>query len=427
MAPHASALWVVLAASAPGPEMTSAVEQLPLTAAPSKVNVDPFLARIELTGARLKGASTLCPKAKATGTVQTLECTRRIWAQVNGNTLELREFRGVPPLAAADAAPNHGWPLFELGLSGDCKQPMGVLEVGECAFTRGDAAAAKDAFTKALAGRESRYAHLRLGDFAAREGDLAAAFSHYQQASGGGLVGRMADERACAISGLCVVRKDEAVANTTGLPGVLRRELTLRTALRAHFGGRDAEAMELLLAESTQARPACEDALPLCQKLTQAALLGNDEMARGLAMRAFLESGFRDGPHEVELARAVAVASEKVGAPSFGAGILSSVVEKLPAAEVDGQLREIVRLYAAAHDTVRAQVVLEYADSRAGGRAKGDAWLSLRAVLRTSGHSPVAQLDLRPKLSDQVELANELARSALVRSAAQQRTSKEAP
>ena len=421
MSTTATLLSLLLSANVPGPEMTADAERLTLSGAPAKVSVDVYLARVEVVGAKVKGSSTICPRIEATPGGAVLHCTPRIWAQAAGASLELREFRGVPPLDAADSPPNLGWPLLEMGLAGDCRAPAGELEVGECAFTRGDYAAARTAFTRAAEIPENRYAHLRLGDLAMRDGEQAIAFAHYQHATGPGVIGRMAFERSCALSGLCVTRLEPAADNLTGLPGPLRRELLLRTAARAHFGGRDLEAMQLLAQEIGAPRPACDDGRAICQKLMQAALLGTDDVARGLAMRVFLEGGFRDGPHQLELARAVAVASEKLGAPGFGAGILSSVVEEMEPADVDPALREIVRLYLAAHDTIRANVVLEYADSHAGGRAKGNAWGALRASLKLPARPHAGPTDVRPGLAEQASLANELARSALVRSAAQSR------
>ncbi|MDP1824565.1 MAG: hypothetical protein Q8L48_15020 [Archangium sp.] len=404
---------------------TVSVERVDLSGAATVV-VDPLLGRVLVQGASLSGkAPRLCPTVERKGDQLTLRCTtKKLWAEVShdvrGHFIDLRELSGVSWLDLS-LLPMKGWAPHSVLLPDTCPGTLAAAR-GECALARGELEAARAAWTDGLTGPDASLCHLRLGDLAIREGAIEAALAYYAKVPPVGFIGRMGQARTCELLGTCLTEDASTHAgNTEALPAELARELTLFSVRRELAAGRDGRAMQVLLALMETDREACEGWLPLCQKFLAVGFASDSADARIAALSAFLTDKARRGPAEYELNRAASLTARDLGAPAFAASILSANTPKVPAAELSAHLLEIVRLYLAARDPVRATVVLEYAEGKLGAGAYRGGWNGARRQLGrragTAVAAPTVERSLEA-LSTQVSLSTDLARAAALRSRA---------
>ena len=434
--------FALILAAAPPTGFTVSMERLAVSrvAASATVAIDPLMGRVELKGLSLTGkAPQLCPVVERAGETITLRCTsRRLWAELShdahGSFIDLRQLTGVSWLDQAELVPMPAWSLRSVLLPDTCPGTLPAAR-GECALARGELEVAIAAWTEGLSGPDVSLCRLRLGDVALRAGDIEGALAQYTKVPEVGFVGRMAHARSCELMGSCVREADsDKAADTESLPADMARELRLRTARREMAAGRDGRAMLVLLTAMENDADACQGALPLCQKLLAVGLQSTDVEARVSALSAFLTDKARRGPGEYELHPAASQAAFDLGAPAFAASILSANTPKVPAPELSAHLLEIIRMYVAARDPVRATVVLEYAEGKLGAATHGGGWSSARRQLgRHSGTtvaappSPERAAEALEALSTQVSLSTDLARAASLRSRAASSTPENAP
>jgi hypothetical protein len=209
------------------------------------------------------------------------------------------------------------------------------------------------------------------------------------------------------------------------MPAELARDQQLHTLRRDLFAGRDLEAMARLQALLEADATVCDGAIEFCQRLIEAGLDSRDVEARIAALSVFLTDKVRHGPHELVLNDQAAKTARELGAPGFAATILAANTPHVPRAELSEHLLNIVRLYVAARDPVRAAVVLEYAEGKLGAATRVGGWASARRQLgRASGTtvaapvSPVTDAAALDELSSQVSLSADLARAAAARTRA---------
>lgn len=431
--------FLTFLAVAPPTGFTVSMERLAISqvAAGATVVTDPLMGQVVLKGLTLAGqAPRLCPIVERKAGTVTLRCTsRRLWAELSsdarGPFVDLRELTGVSWLDLAALVPMHAWSLKSLLLPDTCPGTLAAAR-GECALGRGELEVARAAWTEGLTGPDGSLCHLRLGDLAMRESDLEGALAHYAKVPPVGIVGRLGQLRSCELMGTCL-REAESIqaADTESLALDLSREVQLLAARRELAAGRDAQALQGLLATMERDGGACQGALPLCQKLIVVGLQSRDVEARVAALSAFLTEGTRQGPAAYELNHAASLAARDLGAPAFAASILSANTPKVPARELPQHLLEVVRLYLAARDPVRAAVVLEYAEGKLGPATQTAGWNTARRMLGRRAGSRIAAPSSSPEqleaLSSQVSLSTDLARAASLRSRALASTPENAP
>ncbi len=428
--------FVAILAAAPPTGFTLSIDRIPVSQATPGIvlSVDPLLAQVVLRGGSITGKlPRLCPTAERKGTVTTLKCiSRRLWATLardaKGAYIDLRQLTGVSWLDDASRVPMVAWPLRTLLLPDVCPGKLPAAR-GECALAQRDFKTAKAAWIEGIAGPDASLCHLRLGDLAMIDNNVEQALYHYSKITSVTSVGRMGQVRQCELMGTCLEpAESERMGDIELIPLELAREVRLYKARRELTAGRDAEAMASFRDSLDADGALCEGALSFCQKMIEAGLASDDVEARIAALSAFLTDKVRKGPLEYALNEAAARSALELGAPGFAASILSANSPHVPKNELGPHLLEIIKLYMAAGDAVRASVVLEYAESRLGATAQSGAWLTARRQLnsREKKNSPVASavdrsaenLEALEALSTQVSLATDLARAAAVRSRA---------
>jgi hypothetical protein len=424
-------LATMLAMTPPPTGFTVTIDRIPVKrgTAPASVMSDPMTGTLVLRGVELEGKPPrLCPRVSHKNGALELKCdTRRIWAALGrdarGSYVDLRELRGLTWDDAASRVPMRAWSMRAVAIPDACPGTTAAAR-GECALGRDELTVARAAWTEALDGPDLGLAHLRLGDLAVRDGDIEAALKHYSSVSLSGVVGRIAMARGCELLGSCLsAPSSQRVANADGLPAELARELHFHTLRRELGAGRDAHAMTFLLARLEADSGFCQGALLFCQKMLQAGLESSDTEARIGALSAFLTDKARHGPLEDALNEAASKAAVELGAPSFAAAILAANTPRVPKGALSDHLLEIITLYLSARDSVRANVVLEYADAKLGAFTQSPAWRSVRQQLGRKPPPPVAPSPAvddaaLEALSQDVSLSTDLARAAAVRSRA---------
>lgn len=424
--------FVTLLAVAPPTGFTVSMERFAVdrVASGATVVTDPLMGQVVLKGITFSGrAPRLCPTVERKGPLITLRCTsRRLWAELSqdehGAFVDLRELTGVSWLDQPTLVPMKAWSLHSVLLPDTCPGTLAAAR-GECALARGELEVARAAWTEGLQGPDVSLCHLRLGDLAVHDADIETALAHYGKVPPVGPIGHMGLVRSCELMGTCLkeAASDEA-ASTDLLARDMSRELRLLTVRRELAAGRDARAMQTLQTALDQDPDACEGSLSLCQKLIAVGLQSDDTDARVAALASFLTDRARKGPAEYELNSAASQAARDLGAPAFAASILSANTPKVPASALAPHLLEIIRLYLAARDPVRAAVVLEYAEGKLGAVTQGEPWASARRQLhrraRPAVAAPSAQASAEAleALSTQVSLSTDLARAASLRSRA---------
>ena len=436
-----TALATMLLAVAPPTGFSQSVERIAVrrTSGPVSVEADPMTARVVLHGLALtEKPPRLCPVVTRKEGVITLTCnTRRLWAGLQsdprGTYVDVRQLTAVSWLDDASRVPMRAWSLRSVLIPDVCPGTTAAAR-GECALGKGDLGRAREAWDMALTGPDLGLAHLRLGDLALVDGDVELALKHYSKVTSVGPVGRMAQARACELSSSCLNPvESERVANSEGLALELARELTLYTLRREMAVGHDQAAMTLLLSKLETDLSFCQGAVGFCQKLIEGGLASTDVEARLTALSAFLTDKVRKGPYELALNEAAAASAQEIGAPGFAAAILAGNTPNVAHAHLADHLLEVVRLYLAARDPIRAAVVLEYAEGKLGAASRSGGWVAVRRQLNRPGAvsaapaAPIVDEVAMEQLSTQVSLSTELARAAATHSRAAQNVPSSAP
>lgn len=417
--------------AAPPTGFTTAVERLAIvrTGPAVTVTVDPFSKSVAIVGATLPskaGESHLCPERARTRDGVRLTCvTRRLWASVEVEDgepyLELRSLRGVTWRWEPNGLPLAAWPLSLLGIPESCP---GVSDAAraECALGEGNYFEAEELFSAALNGPDAHLARLRLGDFALLRGDPEVALGWYTKVSAAGPVTRIAQLRACDLSGTCLGGKPPT---TNGLMGAAALEAEIHLIRMALAVDQTTEAMRRLHDALEAGLPICTSSLGFCQKVVQTAFHSADDSAQELALAVFTSAQLAQGPLGAETTSAAADAAETMGAPIFAANLLASISGQVAKPELSAHLMRVASLYLAGRNPVRAQFVVEYAEQRLDAAAfNGREWRKLRRrlapapVARTPERSRPALSDRLPAMTDEVNVSAELARAAKASSAA---------
>lgn len=415
--------------SAPPTGFTTAVERVALerTGGPLEARVDPLTRTITLTGARIAGrlSSQLCPTQVSRREQLELKCTtRRLWASTaedaNGAYLDVRALRGVTWHWASAGVPLQPWPFSLLGIPDQCPGQSEVVQA-ECLLAEGALFEAERLYAVGLSTPDAHLARMRLGDLALLRGDAEAALVWYSKVASAGPVNRVVQLRACDLTGTCLGQKPPSLE---GLTGVILHEAVVHLVRQELAMDEDRVAIEHLTQANEQDKALCTNAHTFCQKVVQATLDSSDEDTRSLALSLFSSANLSDGPEGVAVSLSAAEAAEAMGAPGFAAAVLATLTNKLPAPELDRHLQRVARLYLAAHDPVRAQFVLDYAEQRLPAPTlRGQSW---RAITRALGpRAPVtakssAVAEQLPALTKDVEITQELARAAKARATATQ-------
>jgi hypothetical protein len=376
----AAAAWMLTlalpAAASGGLDLTHSVERIPLRAeGPVEAQVEPLASQVRIAvrdpaavARQLRQASrTLCPAVAVEGDAVVLRCTSPLIAaslvpHAGGQSLEVRHLQ-VPPWTGRDGLPLVTFDPSRLGLGAPCPgdSPAGA---GECALASGHLQRAEERFREAREGPGAALAALRLGDLAARAGDLQEAVRAWRDVPAGTPFGRLAAARLCETDPRCLASPRSAFlfASDEAHPA-LKADLVLRRARLDAFQGRALEGAQALAGEQGPAGGCAAEPL-LCGDVLLAALL--EPGARGAqALALFLEVPSRDrGPLAVALAAAAADRAAESGAPVFAANLLSSVTGRVRAPALGDHLARTAELYLAGGDRARAGVVLEFARSR---------------------------------------------------------------
>lgn len=415
---------------------TAAVERIPLVRVGSgapELRVEAIAARIVVKRARLKEPGhrgTLCPDAKPSSDSLVLTCSsRRLWAELSdgpeGLALDVRLLRGLP-WEGELKLPLRVWPMRAYGVPDDCPGRLDATR-GQCALAEGDVAAAERAFKKARVGPDANFAYLRLGELALARNQPEEAAHLFAFVAPAGPIGRLAKARLCDLTGTCLDEKaSRAAGDTFALDGPVRGELDFITWRREILLGREANVMAPFVEGLEQDASMCDGVVPLCQLMLLSGLTAPDESVRSAAVSGWLVPTVRQGPYELDLARATSRAAAELGAPSFAAAVLASVSDLVPPKELDAHLRRAVELYLEAADAVRAGAIYDYAETRLGRQAVSrGAWRLVRSKLKggqRAAQRPAAPVSSMPvaALETNVELAKDLARAAAARSRAQQ-------
>ncbi len=332
-----------------------------------KAQVDPFSARVVLTGpsdrlaAALK-ASRVCPALEKTDKGVTLICTtRRLEASVEavpgGYAIDVRALRGLPWRKAQGGPWLKAWAPETVGLGEPCpgSRPAGKAE---CFLAAGQRVDAKLALQDALA-LDPQYGWLRKGDLALEDGELIAGLEAYKRAGDKGPWGRLAKARACELLGSCEAKAFDPVA----LPEPLQHELLLRAARADALNEHVDAAMRSLLA-----RPAvCAGAETVCADLLRAGLADEALGTRAAALEAW--SALQAMVKQPEVTIAAAEAAASLGAKKFAGDLLASVTAEVPAGGLEDHLFRAAGHYADAGDFLRARVMADFAKSRFGDKA----------------------------------------------------------
>jgi hypothetical protein len=343
------------AAASGGLDLTHAVERIPLPGgAPVALQVEPLASR------------TLCPSVAVEGDAVYVRCSSRqisaaLVPHAGGQSLEVRHLQ-VPPWAGRDGLPHVPFDPSRLSLGAPCPGDTPAGE-GECALASGHVQRAEERFREAREGPGAPLAALRLGDLAARAGDLQEAVRSWKEVAPGSPFGRLAAARLCETDPRCIASGSAFLFAAADAHPELRADLVLRLARLEAFQGKALEAAQALAPEFAR-RGACTAEPHLCGDILLAAL--REPGARGAqALALYLQVPSRDrGPLAVELAAAAAERAAASGAPVFAANLLSAVSGQVGAARLADHLARTAELYLDGGDRARSGVVLEFARSR---------------------------------------------------------------
>jgi hypothetical protein len=202
--------------------------------------------------------------------------------------------------------------------------------------------------------------------------------------------------------------------------------LALYTLRRELVSGRDRAALEFMTKRLSMDPDLCEAARTFCQKVVEVGLGSADVEARIAGLSLYLNDRVRRGPREQALNRVASETAFELGAPAFAAAVLASNTPHVEASALPSHLLRIIKLYTAANDHVRAEVILEYADTKLGAVTRGAEWSAVRKQLRSNAKTKRAvelpslagDEQALEALTSQVTLTTDLARAARARSQA---------
>lgn len=360
---------------------TAAAERIPLAVGRIAVDVFALEKRIVLhpvrnaaqVAARLQSASHICPAARATRDEVELTCiTRQLDARMISErgqlALEIYQLRGVPWRLPREQLLLFYDP-FALHVGKGCPGTTPVAR-GECALRdrRFDVAAVE--FRRALDGESRRMAALRLGDLSLLADDPVNALGWYSAAGRYGLFGRMAMIHLCEMSGTCLPDQYKHIFEPGGLPEPLHTEALLRGARLSAYIGDWPDAMTRLREAIMGGDRACEgESRVFCRQLIMNAFRDADEEGVLAAIDTYLILPNRsEGALAEELARTGAERAVEMGAPVFGATLLAAAFAAgaIAVTSQGDYLLRTAEMYLQGKDTVRARLVVEFAESRLG-------------------------------------------------------------
>jgi hypothetical protein len=338
------------------------------------------------------GVGQICSEVEAVGTTVVVRCrTKRIDAHLvveRGKMyIEVEQLRGLPFRHEGDRL-NVFYDPLNVGFGGPCPGTM-LVGRAECALRDGRIEDATALFRQALGSApQASFAGVRLGDLAAANGDVAGALNFYRRFSYGDLFGHLATTRLCELDGGCLEMSLDRVFSVDGKPEPVRSELLLRGARALLFADRYADAGKLLAAAADDhTSGACtEMGQLLCRRMLLVVLEHATGEAASRAIETWLSlSDKYQGPLVMPLLRAVAEKAAAIGAPGFGANLLAASATTAEGPGLADHLLRTIELYLAAGDLVRARVVVDYADTRSGGRNSaftGPRWATVRSQVR---------------------------------------------
>jgi tetratricopeptide (TPR) repeat protein len=355
---------------------------------------------------------SICPRVEFAGTEITFHCrNRRIRATLDrrekGRGLAVYQLMGLPWKGEDVAPPMVTFDPVAVGIGGPCPGTNPASE-GECALRAGELAQARTHFQQALDGPAAPFAALRLGDLALLADDAGAALTYWKRARMEGRFSRLAVLRLCELDAVCLDTTEARFAfQWTDLPREIRDDAVLRAARLESFRGHVLAAARIAAYESVP-RGACTTVPTYCRRLLLTALREDGDTGEQ-ALQLYLSLPDRDqGPMSLELLLAAAERSAAIGAPMFGANILTMVMSKLRGEELGSLLLRSAELYSAGGDRAHAQVVLEFARVNLGPKLmRAPRWAAL--ARRLSNPKPPRAPDLVTPL-DHIEEELKLAR-----------------
>jgi hypothetical protein len=387
---------------------------MPKLRGPASVKVDALRATVEITAPRDLGVvaakissslGELCPRWEVDGSRILLRCrTRQLEAEFVDEGakkyLDLHELRGLPRAAEEDKLSVFYDPA-RVGLGGGCPGTLAVAK-GECFLRDGDRKAAMAAFTEAAQTQYRTLAQLRLGDLFAEKGDLTQAAFWWAQAGSVGPFGRLARGRLCELRGDCLAGPTSHIFDAGEIAEPMRTELALRAARIDMYGGRTGLALRWL-SDLIKRGPISGGCLSVGRLFCRRMVLAGLEEDRGDGGREALELYLSlpdrlTGPYALEMAKAAGEKAAGLGAPMFGANLFASVAGLVSEADMSMHLMRAIELYLQGDDRARAQLVLDYAESRLDAKSlAASGWARVRRRL----YAPTAaqnERDEREKL-----------------------------
>ncbi len=362
---------------------TALREVIPLGASTGiELHVDPLGRQIVLKDQRPEHIlaasrdypSAVCPDVTASRDAVTLRCETskieaRLLPRAQGMMLEIKQTLGPPQWPDSSAIGRIVYDPAEVSIGGPCPGDTDAAQ-GECAYGAGDVEKAVEHWKRALATEHREYAAVRLGDVAAEQHEWNQAGQMYTYAGRKGPWGRLALVRLCELRGSCFEKGRYAPGYDTldpaALVPVLHDEMLLRGARIFAFNEDLKGAIDHILAEgnTTPEGHVCHRAPALCQRLTLAAFRRGDDDAKARALALYITLPARyDTPVSVPTAREAANMAAMLGAPGYGAALLSGVSDKVSAAELPDHLHRAAELYVEAKDFERARMVLKFAQT----------------------------------------------------------------
>jgi hypothetical protein len=344
------------------------------------------------------GAGQICSDVDAVGTSVVVHCrTKRIDAHLvverGKSFVEVEQLRGLPFRFEGDRL-NVFYDPQSVGFGGPCP---GTTLVGraECALRDGRVEEATALFHQAMGSApQASFAGLRLGDLAAANGDIIGALNYYRRASFGDLFGSIAVARLCELDGGCLVDGRPRVFSAGGKPEPVRSELQLRGARAALFEEDYSEAGHLLAdaADNLTSGACTKMGQFMCRRMLLVVLehAKGEDATRAIETWLALPDKYQ-GPMVKQLMWAVAEKAAAIGAPSFGANLLAANATSAEGPGLGDHLLRTAEMYLQAGDVVRARVVVDYADTRGGGKTggfSGPRWATVRNQVRGATDEP---------------------------------------
>jgi hypothetical protein len=412
------------------PELVERVEWLSLQdlKGPLELRVEPLRARIVLRApkgnlaAALQrfrlNAHSICPRAELGAGEITFQCRNRRFRAIldrreKGRGLTVYQLLGLPWKGEDVAAPLVTFDPVAVGIGGPCPGTTPASE-GECSLRAGELAQARSHFQQALDGPVAHFAALRLGDLALMADDAGAALTYWRRARQEGRFSRLAVLRLCELDAFCLDTTEARFAfQWTDLPREIRGDAVLRAARLESFRGHVLEAARIAAQESLPGG-ACTTVPAYCRRLLLTALREDGDTGEQ-ALQLYLDLPDRDlEPLSLELLLAAAERSAAIGAPVFGANLLTVVMSRIRGQQLAGLLLRSAELYAAGGDRAHAQVVLDFARVNLGPKSMAaPRWAALARQLSTPKPTRTAELGPSPDhLEEDLKLARETAAAA---------------